>query len=656
MAEWFIEIANTRSNKTYRAPLAGDIALTYRRKEDPSKMEFEVVNVGELNFQCGNPVVLFCDGKAVFKGYIFKKTRENRRRIKCLAYDQLRYLKYKGTLQYQDRATDELIAMIARDRGLLVGTLEPTGIKMSRNEENSEFFTMINNSLESTLIESGRYFVFYDDVGRLTLKEAKNMMFRKFVFNERNIGSWDYGVTIDNGTYNVLDILVKDEAWGGEKGMRHPDRQAVKEWGMLQFHAVTNEDFARVSERTRKLLPLVSRPVRSLKLKDCRGDISIRGGSLVAVSLNLGDMVVNAWFMVDSVTHKIRGNKHTMDMEVINDKFMPATDISGAYSDKKDTKGQSATETTGDEIHGSSKIPETSNAAKAWNILRGRGYSAAAAAGILGNLDAESGVNPTILQNGRGPGTGIAQWENPGRWPILLRWARNSNKNPWAVETQVEFILYDLEGGEATTEAIINNRYGGLAKFKQSKNVKWATDAFYNSFERGSIHRMEVRYASANKFYSQWANHQFSAPTTSTTGSYAPYNWVEDPNNKGAPGNCTWYMYNRYYQLTKKSIGLPMGHGGEWANNARTYGMTVVKGKPFVGAAMCQQKGTKFVVPLNGRYYGHISFVEKVNKDGTVEATSMWGGDNRIHPEHHLAGHVAQNEFIDVMGWLKSHR
>ena len=83
--------------------------------------------------------------------------------------------------------------------------------------------------------------------------------------------------------------------------------------------------------------------------------------------------------------------------------------------------------------------------------------------------------------------------------------------------------------------------------------------------------------------------------------------------------------------------------------------MPVVKGKPFVGAAMCQQRGG-YVVPLNGVWYGHISFVEKVNKDGSVVATSMWGGDFIVHTENHRASEVTNHEFIDVMGWLKSHR
>ncbi len=647
MPKWHVEITNTRYPKTYCPPLAEEIVITYKRKDNPGKIEFEVINRGDLDFQPGNPVVLFCDGKPVFKGYIFKKSRTSVRRIRCVAYDQLRYLKYKSTIQYEDKSADELVKMIADDRGLLVGTLSPTSTKISRLEEDSEYYAMIMHAIEATLVETGQLYVLYDDAGKLTLKDVKNMTFTKFIFDENVMGPWDYDVSIDDGSYNIIDITVKDEQRGEAQKIHWADTEKVKEWGMLQFHAVTNDDFASVADRAKKLLPLVSRPVRTLKLKDCKGDLEVRGGSLIVVNLALGDMNAYAWFMVESVIHKIKGDKHTMDIDVINENFMPAIDISGAFPNKKETK---ETSTEGD------MVPEDSNAAKAWNILRRNGYSAAATAGILGSLQAESGLNPTILQNGVGPGTGIAQWENPGRWPNLVTWAKNSAKNPWTIEAQVGFLIYELEGGETTTFSILSNRYGGLTKFKNATDVRWAVDAFYWSFERGSIHRMDVRYAAAQKFYNQWKDYKevkAMAGGKVGDGKFPPYNYVTDPDNRGCIRHCTWYMYNRYRQLTGKSISLKMGDGGEWASYARSYGMSVNTGRPFPGAAMCQQGNSNPYAPGGT---GHISFVEKVNKDGSVVCTAMWSGDGVLHVENHPAHEVTRHQFIDVMSWLKANR
>lgn len=61
---------------------------------------------------------------------------------------------------------------------------------------------------------------------------------------------------------------------------------------------------------------------------------------------------------------------------------------------------------------------ESANAAFAFAYFINQGWSAAQASGIVGNLIQESGVNPESQQSG-GPGMGIAQWSNGGRWSSL---------------------------------------------------------------------------------------------------------------------------------------------------------------------------------------------------------------------------------------------
>src|SRR6478609_5553836 len=51
----------------------------------------------------------------------------------------------------------------------------------------------------------------------------------------------------------------------------------------------------------------------------------------------------------------------------------------------------------------------------AFDFFVAKGLTNFQAAGIVGNLDQESGVNPASVQAG-GPGRGIAQWSVGGRW------------------------------------------------------------------------------------------------------------------------------------------------------------------------------------------------------------------------------------------------
>lgn len=72
---------------------------------------------------------------------------------------------------------------------------------------------------------------------------------------------------------------------------------------------------------------------------------------------------------------------------------------------------------------GSTTLRGRDNKEKAFNYFKDHGLSEAQAAGIVGNLDAESGVDPTAVQPS-GYGHGIAQWETvikgkgSGRWDV----------------------------------------------------------------------------------------------------------------------------------------------------------------------------------------------------------------------------------------------
>lgn len=68
---------------------------------------------------------------------------------------------------------------------------------------------------------------------------------------------------------------------------------------------------------------------------------------------------------------------------------------------------------------GSIPLSGRDNIEKAFRYFIARGLTAQQSAGIVGNLIAESGVNPEIKQTTGGPGRGIAQWEVGGRWDTV---------------------------------------------------------------------------------------------------------------------------------------------------------------------------------------------------------------------------------------------
>lgn len=139
------------------------------------------------------------------------------------------------------------------------------------------------------------------------------------------------------------------------------------------------------------------------------------------------------------------------------------------------------------------------NRAKVWNMLMGQGFSQAAAAGIIGNLMQESGVDPNSNQGGGGPGRGIMQWTVNERWASMQSWAKKRNMNTRDLDTQVQWMLKEMKD------------YGVLKKMKGMNDVERATLYFENTMERAGVPNMDARYKYAREALRQFGRGSYSA-------------------------------------------------------------------------------------------------------------------------------------------------
>ena len=153
------------------------IEWTTERNNNTGKLTFKVLKYDVLDFSEGSAVRMKENGDEVFFGFVFKQQRAKEQIITVTAYDQLRYLKNKDTIVYENKTADQFLRMIAADYALNIGVLENTNyIIESRVEENTSLFEMIQNALDLTLQNTGEMFVLYDDFGKLTLKHLSSMV------------------------------------------------------------------------------------------------------------------------------------------------------------------------------------------------------------------------------------------------------------------------------------------------------------------------------------------------------------------------------------------------------------------------------------------------------------------------------------------------
>lgn len=318
-----IDLALQGTNGLVYPIVADDVVLTWERKGAPGKLKFSVVKDDTLSFLEGCAVKLAIDGTDVFYGFVFSKSRSGNSPnvIEVTAYDQLRYLKNKDTYVYSGKKANELVKLIADDFGLKTGQLDDTGYVIpSRVEDNETLFDIIQNALDDTLQAKTKMYVLYDDVGKLTLKNIENMKL-DLLLDADTVGDYDYETSIDKQTYNQIKITYDDSDSGAREVFISKDSGNINRWGVLQY-TDTVKIPSNGSAKADALLKLYNSKTRSLSIKDALGDIRVRGGSSVIVKLGLGDINIQSYLMVESVTHNFKNGHHLMDMNLRGGEFI----------------------------------------------------------------------------------------------------------------------------------------------------------------------------------------------------------------------------------------------------------------------------------------------------------------------------------------------
>jgi cell wall-associated NlpC family hydrolase len=197
-------------------------------------------------------------------------------------------------------------------------------------------------------------------------------------------------------------------------------------------------------------------------------------------------------------------------------------------------------------ISGGDSSYDTDVARQVWAFWTGAGYSAAATAGIMGNIYQESGMNPASIQgNGKGPAAGLFQWEsytkNDGRFLNMKNYASSRGKDWTDLDSQLNFAKSEFESNDCTR--ILEGKAGksaeifsdagisvsqamSLDKFKAITDVALATALFEAAFERAGKPNMQRRQEAAAAYYNLYSGSHYEY-----TGTYDSANTSSDSSS-----------------------------------------------------------------------------------------------------------------------------
>lgn len=316
-----VELLIQHGNKVFVPAVQEGITWNTERKSYPGELQFNVIKDDILSISEGDAVRLKVNGSNIFYGFIFKMKRDKQNIISVTAYDQLRYLKNKDTYVYENNTASELIKMIAEDFKLQTGNIEDTGFKIaSRVEENTTLFDIIQNALDMTLENKSTMYVMYDDFGKIALKNISNMRLNVLI-DEETGENFDYTSSIDENTYNKVKLTYDNEETGEREVYISQDSKNISSWGVLQ-HFDTLQKGENGKAKADALLSLYNKKTRTLSLSNVFGDVRVRAGSMVVIKLNLGDMKIQNYMLVEKCKHEFKESQHFMDITVRGGDFI----------------------------------------------------------------------------------------------------------------------------------------------------------------------------------------------------------------------------------------------------------------------------------------------------------------------------------------------
>ncbi|WP_239740260.1 phage tail tape measure protein [Mammaliicoccus sp. P-M59] len=345
--------------------------------------------------------------------------------------------------------------------------------------------------------------------------------------------------------------------------------------------------------------------------------------------------------LIDEKTKKLNEQIKSMEAQIAAGKVIEyglvSSDVNVPYYK------YTANNMSGGETGTISSLSGSSTQAKVWNNLKARGLTDAQVAGIMGNIERESGFKTNAKEAG-GTGIGLVQWSFQ-RANNLKAYAKSRGKAWTDLQTQLDFLWHELNTSEIAA----------LNALKKATSVTSASNIFQQKFERAGVVAQGQRNAAAKKYYNQFkgmsggvntqiknagqsivAGWKKTAPFGKYYGTNTPHYGVDYAANSGAPIRASrsgivlssgWSNYGGGNQVVIYSPEL---------NKTFTYmhmlsDLRVKKGQQVQAGQQIGRMGS------TGNSSGtHLHFQVNEGKGFTAAGTSFTGWNRAINPEPYL--------------------
>ncbi len=292
--------------------------IATKLEDEPGKLtltlaesaKIEIVNGSAISFKEGN--------NSIFYGFVFKYTRKGDGTSEIIAYDQLRYLKYKDSLILGGTSLGTMFMKICKIQGLKGVVLDDSKVKIPEKVfDNTTYYEMLKFGVDYNKIYGKQFLVIMDIAGVLTLVNIERMRSTTFIGDESLLSDFTFSKSIDSEVYNSIKLVHEDKETKKLTTSSVADPITGKRWGALRHFEKVDNLIGTLNDLAKQMLKYYNEEQKELKI-NVIGNWGIRAG--MAIPVGIKDLTQDGigetrYFVVNSCTHKV-DTIHKMDLEL----------------------------------------------------------------------------------------------------------------------------------------------------------------------------------------------------------------------------------------------------------------------------------------------------------------------------------------------------
>lgn len=462
--------------------LCGGIQLSGAVKSASRKLSFNTLRKDQdyylsqiANVKRGDAIALSYNRDYIFYGIVWNvKDNDSNMQKTITCYDNMKFLMTSDVITniWTDVTAIEVTQTVCKELGVTCGDLPETDVKISVNARNKNGYEAIMIAWTETKKTTGKVYYPKMEGYKLTvIEKGTKLEGHSLKYQPEALEGSLISVELEEDSEDAVTSLWQRNSAGTASFVQNDDSLV----NLLGYIVGMNDNGQSTDESDVKEINDGSK----ICTVSAVGDWYMQTGWSVAITSNT---ITEDLLYIESDVHYYENGIHTMDLEL-------------SYENSMDEiENEPIESASGDAVFGTGSPEE-----QIWNFLRANGFTAEAAAGVMGNMFAESGCQANIEQYGGGGGFGLCQWTGSRRTD-LVNWCANNGYDYTSLEGQLNFLLYEL------------NVYG-LDYIKNITDVESATRTFLTEFEKAGIVRWSDRINAANDYYSKWKDY-----TTIPTG------------------------------------------------------------------------------------------------------------------------------------------